>query len=173
VPDAQRVALARYLAECARIAPQFRWTPAGNLHLTVRFLGHLEQRIAEVIADRLAGASPKSFDLELGEMGNFKRGRLARVVWMGLQAGQPETLALAARVETECVSAGLEPETRRPHPHVTLARARARDGAALPDLPVPPRADAWRAGELILYRSRLGRAGTGSEYQPLRRISLV
>src|SRR5207302_8569185 len=47
VPDAQRDLLERYLAECAAKAAQFRWTPAANLHLTVRFMGHLEQNTAE------------------------------------------------------------------------------------------------------------------------------
>jgi RNA 2',3'-cyclic 3'-phosphodiesterase len=170
VPGAQRDQLARYIVECERIAPQFRWTPAANLHLTVRFLGHVERTVAETIAERLVDAKPKSFDIELGEVGAFKRGRLARVVWMGLRMGEPESSALAVQAEAECLRAGLEPESRRYHPHLTLARARARDGAALPELPGPPRLEAWHADALILYRSRLGRAG--AEYEPLRRISL-
>lgn len=170
MPDPQRDLLGSYLAECATTAPQFRWTPAANLHLTIRFMGQLELRFAEEIADRLIDSTPKSFDLKLGDTGVFKRGRLARVVWMGLRTGEAESRALASLVEGECVRAGLEPETRPYNPHLTLARARARDGATLPDLPGPPQLDPWRAEELVLYRSRLGRAG--SVYEPLRRIRL-
>jgi len=170
LPEAQRDLLERYLAGCVALAPDFRWTPAPNLHLTIRFLGHVEGSLAEGIADRLAEESLKSFDLKLGEMGTFKRGRLARVVWLGLTQGTEEIAALAAKVEEKCESAGLEAEARRFNAHLTLARARARDGAPLPDLPPPPELDAWRADELILYRSRLGRAG--SVYEPLRRIRL-
>ena len=170
VPDAHRDELGGYLSDCATRAPQFRWTPPVNLHLTIRFLGHLQLDVAEQIAGRLIDAELRSFDLELGEVDAFKRGHRARVVWMGLRAGEAAASALAAVVETECLRAGLEAETRRYHPHLTLARARDREGAALPDLPGPPTLDPWRAGELVLYRSQLGRAG--SIYEPLRRIRL-
>ena len=170
VPQAHREALGAYLEECARRAPDFRWTPAGNLHLTVRFLGHVEESTAMRIADRLAAAPLRGFDLELGESGAFKRGRLARVVWLGLRRGSEELGRLASIVEAESVSAGLEPEGRRFHAHLTLARARPRAGAPLPELPVPPELPSWHAGELILYRSRLGRGG--SVYEPVRTLTL-
>lgn len=170
LPEAHRQGLAQFIGACERAAPEFRWTPAGNLHLTVRFLGHVEPALAEGIADRVAAAGPVAFDLELGGTGSFRRGRLARVVWLGLRAGERELGALAEIVEAESVRAGLEAENRRFHAHLTLARARPRDGAALPALPSPPELEPWRAGALILYRSRLGRGG--SVYEPLRTVSL-
>ncbi|HUE66733.1 MAG TPA: RNA 2',3'-cyclic phosphodiesterase [Candidatus Acidoferrum sp.] len=170
LPDTHRAALESYVAACASLAPQFRWTPAANLHLTLRFLGQVELERAEEIADRLAAIEPAAFDLRLGELGTFKRGPLARVVWLGLSLGAGEAGALAGLVEAECVRAGLEPEGRRFNAHLTLARARARDGSQLPALPDPPDLPSWGAEELILYRSRLGRGG--SVYEPLRRLSL-
>jgi len=169
LPDTHREVLESYLAGCASLAPQFRWTPAANLHLTLRFLGQVELALAEGIADRVAASGPPAFELRLGELGTFKRGRLARVVWLGLETGAREAGVLAEVVEAECVQAGLEPEGRRFSAHLTLARARARDGSQLPALPDPPDLSGWRATELILYRSRLGRGG--SVYEPLRRIS--
>jgi RNA 2',3'-cyclic 3'-phosphodiesterase len=170
LPETHRAALESYLAACASLAPQFRWTPAANLHLTLRFLGQVELALADGIADRVAASKPPAFELRLGELGAFKRGRLARVVWLGLDAGAREAGVLAELVEAECVQAGLEPERRRFNAHLTLARARARDGSELPALPDPPDLSSWRATELILYRSRLGRGG--SVYEPLRRLSL-
>ena len=170
LPDPHRRALERYLVACAAAAPGFRWTPTENLHLTLRFLGHLDGSVAEDIADRVAAARPRSFELELGGVGSFKRGRLARVVWLGLRRGEGEAGELAVLAEAEAVRAGLEPESRKFHAHLTLARARERDGAALPELPRPPGLEAWTARELILYRSHLGRGG--SVYEPLRTITL-
>jgi 2'-5' RNA ligase len=121
--------------------------------------------------DRLAQADLNAFDLQLDDVGTFKRGRLARVVWLGLQTGSEAVGALAAAVEAESGRAGLEAEARRFHAHLTLARARARDGAVLPGLPAAPELAPWRAEELILYRSHLGRAG--SVYEPLRRLRLT
>jgi len=170
LPERHREALGRYLAECQRVGPDFRWTPAENLHLTIRFLGHVEPSLAEGIADRIVAAKPLRFDVQLGETGAFKRGKMARVVWLGLRTGAPEISALAATVEAECARAGLEAENRRFHAHLTLARARPREGAASPSLPEPPELEPWGADELILYRSRLGRAG--SVYEPMRRLNL-
>ena len=170
LPETHRAPLDRFLASCDALAPEFRWTPAANLHLTVRFLGHVELELADRIADGVAATEPSAFELRLGELGTFKRGRLARVVWLGLSAGAREAGALAELVEVECVKAGLEPEGRRFSAHLTLARARARDGSQLPALPEPPELSSWRSSELILYRSRLGRGG--SVYEPLRRLSL-
>jgi 2'-5' RNA ligase len=93
-----------------------------------------------------------------------------RVVWQGLRAGADAVTALAAQVDAECAAAGLVGETRRFQPHLTLARARARDGAELPALPEPPRLSPWRATELVLFASRLRR--TGAVYEPLRALKL-
>ena len=170
VPVEQRKELASYLAECAALAPEFRWTPAANLHLTVRFIGSIELPAAAAIADRVADRDLAGFQLKLGGVGTFKRGRLVRVVWLQVDAGADAARVLAAQVEEECVRAGLTPEARAFQPHLTLARARPRDGAVLPPLPNTPQPHPWRTTELILYKSRLGRAG--SIYEPLRSIRL-
>ena len=170
LPETHRQALDPYLASCAAGAPDFRWTPAANLHLTIRFLGHVELSLAERIAGAVAAADRREFEVRLGVAGTFSRGRLARVVWLGVSQGEDEMAALAAAVEAECVRAGLEPESRRFSAHITLARARPRGGSPLPNLPPAPELPAWRAGELILYRSRLGRGG--SVYEPLSAVRL-
>lgn len=170
VPEAHRNALGSYLEACAAAAPGFRWTPAPNLHLTLRFLGQVERALAEGIAERLAKRDLRDFELELGELGTFKRGRLVRVAWLGLRTGSHQAGELAREVEAECVAAGLGAETRPLQPHLTLARARVLHGAALPALPPPPPLPPWRAGGLVLYRSRTGRGG--SVYEPLRELRL-
>jgi len=94
LPEAQRNQLDRYLSVCAASAPEFRWTPAPNLHLTVRFLGQVEGSLAEGIAGRLADARLQAFDLKLGQVGTFNRGRLARVVWLGVTSGAEDVAAV-------------------------------------------------------------------------------
>jgi len=170
VPDAQRAALGAFIAASAEAAPRFRWTPATNLHLTVRFVGSVDRGLVEGIAERLDGLELSSFDLELGDLGMFKRGRLVRVVWQGLRSGAEAVEALAAQVDAECEAAGLAGEKRPFQAHLTLARARARDGAELPSLPAPPVLMAWRATELVLYASRLSK--TGAVYEPLVTMKL-
>jgi RNA 2',3'-cyclic 3'-phosphodiesterase len=170
VPEALGKELESYLGACAATAPDFRWVPAANLHMTVRFIGTVERAVVENIADRLAQRSLVGFELGLGRVVTFRRGRLVRVVWLQVSSGVEAARELAAQVEAECAAAGLTAETRPFQPHLTLARARARDGAPLPPLPDPPQLEPWRADELVLYRSLLGRAG--SVYEPLRTIRL-
>ncbi len=170
VPETRRESLSRYLEACASISPEFRWVVAANLHLTVRFIGSVERELVDGIADSLGAAGLRGFELELGDLGTFRRGRLVRVVWLGLRSGAEQGVELAARVEAACARAGLEPEERAFQPHLTLARARGRDGGVLPVLPEAPRVEPWRARELVLYQSRLGRAG--AVYEPLRVLRL-
>ena len=170
LPDAHRGALEPFLARCAAAAPAFRWEPAAKLHLTVRFLGQVELPLAHGIARAVEAERPPAFELAVEGVGTFQRGRLARVVWLGLSRGVEPARELARLVEDRCRLAGLEPETRSFSAHLTLARARDRDGAPLPDLGAPPALPPWRARELVLYRSRLGRGG--SVYEPLETVSL-
>ena len=170
VPDAHRAALAQYLAACAAAAPTFRWTPATNLHLTVRFIGSVDLSIVDGIADRLSARPLAGFELELGDVSTFTRGKAVRVVWLQVRSGADAARELAAQVEEDCAPAGLAPETRPFQPHLTLARARSREGAELPPLTPAPQLLPWRARELVLYRSHLGHAG--SVYEPLRTIRL-
>ena len=170
VPEAQRLALGAFLEASAQAAPRFRWTPAANLHLTVRFIGNADRGLVEGIADRLVDLGLAAFDVDLGDLGTFKRGRLVRVVWQGLRSGAEELTALAGQVDAECEAAGLAGDKRAFQAHLTLARARARDGAELPQLPAPPMLMPWLASELVLYASRLSK--TGAVYEPLRAVQL-
>jgi 2'-5' RNA ligase len=134
-------------------------------------MGSVEQEVAEGIAERLQGTLGAPFEVALGEVGTFRRGRLARVVWLGVRTGDEAMRALALRVETECRAAGLEPESRAFKPHLTLARARARDGSPMPALPELPALEPWHADELILYSSHLQRAG--AVHEPIRTMRLL
>jgi RNA 2',3'-cyclic 3'-phosphodiesterase len=171
VPEPQREELGRFLAVCAQLAPGFRWAAVENLHLTIRFVGNVDRSVVHQVADALAGRTVAGFALELGGIGTFGRGRAVRVVWLGLRAGADTASALAAQVEAECARAGLASEERAFQPHLTLARARGREGSSLPELPAAPQVKPWRAGELNLYSSRLTRSG--AIYEVIRALPLA
>ncbi len=170
LPEEHREALGRYITQCEAKAPDFRWVPAANLHLTIRFIGSIERQVVGAIADRLATSQLAAFDLGIGQLGTFKRGRLVRVAWLGLTSGVDSAQRLAAQVEAECVAAGLEAEKRPLQPHLTLARARPRFGAPLPPLPEAPKLRPWKADELVLYQSHL--SPKGSVYEALRSLRM-
>src|SRR5260370_3526617 len=162
--------MADFLTACAEVAPQVRWTPEGSPHRTVRFIGNIDRAVVEAMAERLGARSLRAFDLDLDDLGTFGHGRHVRVVWQGLRDSPEAVAELAAQVEAECATAGLMAEKRPFQAHLTLARARPRDGALLPPLPEPPRLSAWRAPELVLCPSPLSQ--TRATYEPLRAVKL-
>lgn len=169
LPEPDRAALARHLAECARVAPRYRWVDPDALHLTLRFLGHLEPAVLDRVRDELAGVRAMAFRLALAGRGTFGSRSAPRAVWLGLAEGGEGCAALAQRVEAACTAGGLEADTRRFRAHVTLARA-IGEGERLPALPEPPRLEPWTVEDFVLYESRLRQQ---PRYVPLERYPLT
>jgi RNA 2',3'-cyclic 3'-phosphodiesterase len=106
--------------------PGARWVDPGNYHLTLRFIGEVDEGTAEDIDAALAQIRARRFELVLAGVGQFGE----RMLWVGVDKS-PALLHLRDKVESALVRQGLPPETRRYAPHVTLARLK---GAAEPRL---------------------------------------
>lgn len=99
-----------------------RWVEPENYHITLRFIGDVDGDTAVRFEEALAKIRLRAFSLVLDGVGTFG-GRKPRAVWAGIAAS--ETLeALARAHDFAAQRAGLEPESRNFHPHVTLARLR-------------------------------------------------
>jgi 2'-5' RNA ligase len=168
LPEAHREALADHLERCTRLAPGFRWVAPDALHLTLRFLGHLDPATLDDVSASLDQVSGAPFQISLGGTGTFGSRAAPRVVWLGIDEGLAACRALARQVEAACQVAGLEADARGFRAHVTLGRARA-DGERLPELPELPRLAPWRVQDFVLYESRLKR---WPRYVALGRYSL-
>ena len=129
-----------------------RWVDPENLHLTLRFVGEVDEGVAEDLASALAGLRALAFPLELVGIGHFeKRGRPS-ALWVGV-APNPALDRLYHRVEATARRAGLPLEGRKFMPHITLARCRG--DVRIPGLAGRHRAR-WRA-ERNRRRDRAGR----------------
>lgn len=104
--------------------PGARWLPPENLHLTLRFVGEVDNRVGNDIHDMLMGIRVPAFELTLDGIGTFNEGRRLRSLWVGVQANEI-LIRLQAKVEQAVRRAGLPPEKRKFKPHVTLARFKA------------------------------------------------
>jgi 2'-5' RNA ligase len=100
-----------------------RWVTAEQIHLTMSFLGEVEADAEERLRDALAKVRVGSFFLPLTGVGVFG-GERPTVVWAGVGKGHPHLFALHKRIQDQILRAGLEPDLRPFHPHVTLGRAR-------------------------------------------------
>lgn len=108
--------------------PGAKWVAPANMHLTLRFIGAVEEPVAAEIAAALDGVEAAPFVLELDGMGDFGSGKRLRALWVGV-ARNAVLEHLQARIESALVRLGLEPERRRFAPHVTLARLKGAPAA--------------------------------------------
>ena len=153
-------------------SPELRWVSDENLHLTLRFIGEVERPLADDIAIALSRIRAERFELHIAGVGIFER-RNGGALWAGVQPREP-VAALAAKVERACVAAGLEPERRAFHPHVTLARWNRREARAAQAFLERNRAlacAAFAVDRFILYESRLSRHG--AHYEEVADVPLV
>lgn len=109
------------LAGLAGGLPNARWVVPENLHLTLRFIGDIDEPLADDIHLAFSRIRAGAFDLALSGLGTFGRGRRTRSLWAGATAG-PDLLHLQSKLETTLRQCGLPAETRHFQPHVTLAR---------------------------------------------------
>ncbi len=159
IPEPQRSLLGTHVVRCSALAPRLRWVPPANLHLTLRFIGQTSPALLATIREGLQEVPFGPFEVGIGGAGTFGRGARTRVCWLGINRGQEPLSALAAAVESVCRQSGLRSESRPYNPHLTLARAREREGVDLPDLPASPTVPPWRVEEFSIYQSRLGKGG--------------
>lgn len=117
LPDALKERLAGI---CIGV-PGAKWVKPENLHLTLRFIGEVDEgRFGDIDAALSAVRAPE-FELTLSGIGHFASGKAPRVLWVGVERNEP-VVYLQGRVEAACARAGLESERRKFSPHITLAR---------------------------------------------------
>jgi 2'-5' RNA ligase len=161
----------------ATMAPRSRitWVTGERLHVTIRFIGHVDETKADAIRAVLAPPlSMDPFDLTISGIGTFPPTGSPRVVWAGLTAGRDRLLAIERSVSDRLGQAGVPREDRPYNPHLTLARVRDAGGLRsaqlvgdLHDVSLGTTA----VDAITLFESRL--SPKGPTYVPLGRTPLV
>jgi 2'-5' RNA ligase len=130
LPDGVRSALAGLIAKLKPKSSGARWVNAENLHVTLKFIGHVEIDRLRPIQEALGTIhSSQVIDLQLRGIGFFPNERHPRVVWCGV-AASPNLVALAADIEHALEPLGIESEGRPFTPHLTLARFKTEVGVS-------------------------------------------
>lgn len=152
-----------------------KWSPRDNLHVTLRFIGDVDTRMAQAVDEALGEIYCAPFALELSGVGMFG-GDKPHAIWLGLQAN-PSLVALQKKCEQACRLVGLTPDPRTFTPHVTVCYLPRHQDLA-PVIAFQQRhnlfkAPSWTADRFYLYASRTHGPGPSqysivAEY-PLRR----
>lgn len=140
--------------------PGARWIDVENYHVTLRFIGDVDQRTADAVADTLVQVSRPSFSVTLDGLGSFGS-RKPHSVWAGITM-TPQLCELRSEQERRMQRIGLEPERRKFAPHVTLARLKgssAADVANYLSLRGDFRSPPFPVGRFVLLSSRASRGG--------------
>ena len=104
--------------------PGVRWSAAGQIHLTLAFLGNVALEEEDELRTRLAAIPFSHFFLPLKGLGAFPAKGRPKVLWLGVGRGHPHLFQLHKRIADAALAAGIQPDLRPWHPHFTLARCR-------------------------------------------------
>jgi 2'-5' RNA ligase len=156
--------------------PGIRWLPPANFHLTLKFLGDVDEAKIEPIATALEREfCPFScFTINAKGLGVFPDLKRPRILWVGLVGD--ELNALASRVEKALIPFGFAAERRAFTPHLTVGRWREFNGSSKE---LGNEVEKWQGhdfgrsnvDEVILFQSVL--KPEGAVYRRLKTVALT
>jgi 2'-5' RNA ligase len=174
VPEAVQQGIAAAWAPLRSQERGVAWADPKGLHLTLKFLGEVEERRLPLLETALARAARGSrpLRLQVQGVGAFPSLSSPRVLWVGVIGDREALAALQERVEEELVPLGFPREGHPFTPHITVGRVRAalspaerrRLGEAAGRV-VLPRDLSFEVSRLTLMHSTL--TPQGARYRPL------
>lgn len=162
-----------------RAAPRTvaRWVPAGNLHITVWFLGEVQDADTEALIRALKeplGTGP--VPLEIAGAGAFPPSGPPRATWLGLTEGVSGLVAVHDQLRDRLTPLGFEPEKRAYSSHLTIARVKEAPRAEVPAIRRVLRDARFEPIRCTVTHATLFRSRTlpdGSQYEALLRVPLI
>src|SRR5436853_6633249 len=101
-----------------------RWTDPAQMHLTLGFFDAVPDDVDSVLRERLSAIEFGAFFLLVRGVGTFPAKGAPKIIWIGVGKAHPHLFQIHKRVQEAALAAGLEPELRPWHPHITIARCR-------------------------------------------------
>lgn len=151
-----RRAIEEFIEEFRKCGVRASWVKSENLHLTLRFLGEIDEATLLGLGDSVARACRETtpFCIEIAGAGCFPNPRRPSVLWVGVPDAPEALRTVQAIAEAAAREWGLNAEGKTYRPHVTVARirdSRGRDGFSKR----LDEATAFRAGEFTVQNVSL------------------
>src|SRR6266704_1162581 len=120
VPDEIRAPMLEYLERARSLTPEARWARPEGLHVTLKFVGEVNDARVHEMTTALSTVKAASFQVSFQDVGFFPNPKSPRVFWIGVKGGKalPQ---LAATVDAALGKLGFAREEKDYHPHLTLA----------------------------------------------------
>jgi 2'-5' RNA ligase len=120
-----RQAIAEVQTKLKETNVQVKWESQDKFHMTLIFLGNIEQSKLELLSDALTTSVQQfpTLTLTYESIGAFPNIRNPRIVWIGTKPNQG-VLDLQSIVEQLCSGFGFTKDDREFHPHITLGRVK-------------------------------------------------
>jgi 2'-5' RNA ligase len=169
---AANVERVRRKLERGRVRLNARWIPPENLHVTLWFLGEVDDdRRALVEGAMQRPFEIRSFTLRIAGAGAFPPAGAPRVLWMGVAEGGASLARLHDELGARLVPLGFEREARRYSAHLTIARVKDGSASASGILrSAVAGVGSCTISAVTLFRSRT--SPQGASYEPLVRVPL-
>jgi 2'-5' RNA ligase len=159
----------------AETKPSLKWVRPEQAHLTIVFLGHVDDERVRTVVDAVGrDVNLAPFEMTLGGVGVFPSRGAPRVLWIGVGDGAAELTVLQRELAARVAALGIPLEQRPFHAHLTLARwreSRAADRSRALAAARPGTIARVRIDSATLYQSRL--SPTGAAYTALARANLI
>lgn len=126
LPQEIRNILSNAQDELRQARADVKWVKPENIHLTLKFLGEINQDLSKQICLVLNEIARRNscFTVYLSGFGAFPKLQYPRVIWAGLSNDQP-VIEIAKDLEKELLELGLPAESRAFNSHITLGRVRS------------------------------------------------
>ncbi|PYL57449.1 MAG: RNA 2',3'-cyclic phosphodiesterase [Verrucomicrobia bacterium] len=120
LPDATR----RLLVDLDPHIRGVRWTDPPQMHLTLAFFADVSQDVDLALREKLGAIEFGVFFLPVTGVGTFSAKGAPKIIWIGVGNAHPHLFQIHKRVQEAALAAGIDPELRPWHPHITIARCR-------------------------------------------------
>ncbi len=125
LPETITSRLAEMITTLKPTTKNVRWVKPENIHLTLKFIGEVEESLVTPIS---AALDALKFDwsrltVRLDKCGGFPNLKQPRVLWVGL-SGAEAAVTMAAAINKALTPLGIEPDRKKFSPHVTLGRVK-------------------------------------------------
>ena len=130
LPEELKETLRRIQEKLKSSGADVKWVEPKNIHLTLKFLGEInDEQLPKIICalQDIAGHS-EGFLLRLSSLGAFPKISFPRIIWAGIDKGESETKILAKKLEDRLIKIGLSKVEHPFSSHITIGRTRSNLG---------------------------------------------